>query len=71
MDYLPRAITELKNGVLDQQMQAVMREFREICGKGMTERETELQQKLATIMRIRSQIAKDIGERIVCPTKRR
>ena len=37
----------------------------------MTERETELQQKLATIMRIRSQIAKDIGERIVCPTKRR
>lgn len=65
--YVPRAITELKHGSFDLRMNALMQEFKEICGKGDAAREKEIQQELLTMMRIRSEVAKDIGDRIICP----
>ncbi len=70
-DYLPRSITELKKGILDIRLAQYMKELKDISAAGNPERERELQLSLASIMKIRSQIAKDIGERIVCPPRRR
>ena len=68
---LPTAITVWKNGILDQKMNALFARFREIAGKGNSEEEREIQAQLADIIRIRSEIAKNIGDRIICPTKKK
>lgn len=68
---LPRAMTELKNGILDQKLGKLMAEFRQIAGKGDIAREHELQMELGAMMAKRSLVAKNIGERIICPASRR
>lgn len=65
---LPTALTVWKNGILDQKLNSLFVRFREIAGKGNTEKEREIQARLAEIFRMRSEIAKNIGERIICPS---
>lgn len=66
---IPQAITVLKNGILDRQFNQLLQEFKDICGKGNTEEERRLQFRVSEILKIRSQVAKDIGDRIISPTK--
>lgn len=68
---VPTALTVWRNGILDARFDALLREFREIAGKGLEEREREMQAQLADLMRIRSEVAKNIGERILYPVRRR
>lgn len=64
-----RSIVELKNELLNQKLKELITKFREISGKGDEEAERKLQMQISAIMRLRSQIAKDIGERILFPSK--
>ena len=68
---VPTAITVWKNGILDQKLNALLVRFREIAGKGNHDEEREIQVQLADIIRVRSEIAKNIGDRIICPTKKK
>lgn len=64
-----RSIVELKNEMLNLKLKDLFTKFREISGKGDDEAERKLQMQISAIMRLRSQIAKDIGERILFPSK--
>lgn len=64
---LPSAITVWKNGLLDKQFNELINEFRNIAGKGMQEEEKNMQAKILELSRIRSEFAKNIGDRILCP----
>ena len=44
-----------------------MSKFREISGKGILEEEQQIQMKIAELMSERSELAKNIGDRILCP----
>ncbi len=69
INLLPTAITVWKNGILDQQLNTLFKQFREIAGKGMHDEERAMQAKLSELIRIRSEVAKNIGDRIICPGK--
>ena len=64
---LPTAITVWKNGILDGQFNELLRQFKSICGKGLEEEERNLQAQLSEILKMRSQVAKNIGDRIIYP----
>lgn len=68
---IPTAITVWKNGILDQKMNSLFARFREIAGKGNAEEERDIQAQLSDIIRVRSEIAKNIGDRIICPIKKK
>ncbi|MDE5881084.1 MAG: DNA primase [Muribaculaceae bacterium] len=65
---LPMAITVWKNGILDIQLKKLLSQFQEIAGKGQLEEERRIQAHLAEIIKLRSEFAKNIGDRIICPT---
>ncbi len=67
LQLVPEAITVWKNGILDLHFDDLLKQFREIAGKGEPEKERELQARLSDILRMRSEVAKNIGDRIVCP----
>lgn len=67
---LPSAICVWKNGILDNQFNQLLNEFRSIVGKGNTEEEKKMQMRLGELIQLRSAIAKNIGDRIICPSKR-
>jgi len=69
INLLPTAITVWKNGILEQQLNTLFKQFKDIAGKGMHEEERTMQAKLSELIRIRSEIAKNIGDRIICPGK--
>lgn len=64
---LPFAITVWKNGILDQKYRDLYKQLQEIAGKGQIEEERKLQAQLFELMRFRSEVAKNIGDRIICP----
>lgn len=64
---LPMAVTVWKNGILDNELNILFNGLKEISGKGLPEEERKIQSRISEMMRIRSEVAKDIGERIVCP----
>ncbi len=65
---IPTAITVWKNGILDQKLKKLLSDFREIAGKGNHDEERKIQAQLAEVIRMRSEIAKNIGDRIICPS---
>lgn len=67
---LPTALTVWKNGILDRQMNELLSRFREIAGKGMADEEREMQARLNDLFRMRSEVAKNIGDRILAPARR-
>ncbi len=64
---VPRAIIEWKNELLNIKLKGLFQQFHEISGKGDEETEKKLQQEITSIIQMRSQVAKDIGDRILSP----
>lgn len=64
---LPTAIYVWKNGILDIEFKALMSELREISGKGDLNEVQKVQLQISELMRYRSELAKNIGDRILCP----
>lgn len=64
---VPRAMTEWKNEILNLKLKELFKQFREISGKGDTTAESSLMLEMNALMRLRSQVAKDIGDRILSP----
>lgn len=67
---LPTAIYVWKNGILDKQLNELLKKFREISASGNKDEEQKVQIEIADLMRYRSELAKNIGDRILCPIKR-
>lgn len=68
---LPTALTVWKNGILDRKLSELLTRFREIADKGMAEEEREMQARLNELFRMRSEVAKNIGDRILAPKGKR
>lgn len=64
---IPTALTVWKNGILDMQLNQLFSRFRDIAGKGMQEEERSLQASIAELIKLRSEVAKNIGDRILDP----
>lgn len=64
---VPIALTVWKNGILDLRFHDLLEQFKAIAGKGFGEEERNLQAKLAEVIRLRSEVAKNIGDRILSP----
>lgn len=64
---LPTAIYVWKNGILDLELKRLMSEFREISRNGIHEQALRVQMQISELMRERSELAKNIGDRILCP----
>lgn len=62
---LVRAIDEWKNELLNLRIKELIKKFHEIAGKGDTEEEQRIQLELSSLMAMRSEMAKYIGERIL------
>lgn len=69
INLLPTAIYVLKNGILDIELKKHMAKFREISGKGNREEELKIQMEISELMKYRSELAKNIGDRILCPVR--
>lgn len=66
---LPIVITSLnvlKNGIIDTNLKLLMEELKDVKEAG-SEKEKELHNRIAEIIKIRSRMAKDIGDRIISP----
>lgn len=71
-----RAISELKSEILNQKLLKLFRQFHElseavISDEEKLQREKQLQLEMNALMKVRSQVAKEIGERILSPLTRR
>lgn len=62
---LVRAIDEWKNELINQRINTLFEKVRNIAGKGLIEEEQKLQEELASLMKLRSEMARIIGERIL------
>lgn len=67
---IPRAITEWKSEILNQKLKDLFTKFHDISGKGNSEEETKLMREMNMLMRMRSEVAKEIGERIISPRRK-
>lgn len=64
---LPTAISVWKNGLLDLRFKDLLRQLQVIAGTGNEDEERRLQSQLSTLIKARSEFAKNIGDRIICP----
>lgn len=64
---VPRALTELKNEIVNIQVKDLQQQLDEASKKGDTALEMELLSKISSRIYMRSQMAKNLGERIVSP----
>ena len=62
------SLNVLKSGIIDLRLKNVMEQLKSL-GSGFQEKEKELYAEISSILQLRSQIAKDIGERIISPRK--
>lgn len=60
-----RAIDEWKNEIINIRINRLFNRFHEIAGKGNIEEEQNIQQELNSLMNMRTEMAKCIGERIL------
>lgn len=68
---IPRAITEWKSEILNQKIKSLFNKFHEISGKGNSQAESDIMMEMNSLMRLRSQVAKDIGDRILSPRSKK
>lgn len=66
---VPRAIVEWKSELLNQQLRKLLARFKQISGKGDAEEEHRLQSELDSLMKLRSEVARNIGERVLHPRR--
>lgn len=69
LSLVPTAIFVWKNGILDAELQSLMAQFKNIVSLGNREEEMKVQARIAQLMSYRSELAKNIGDRILCPRK--
>lgn len=62
---LVRAIDEWKNELINLKINSIFKELKEISGQGKFEEEQKLQAELGSLMALRAEMAKIIGERIL------
>lgn len=60
------SVNLLKNGIIDQQLKILMEELKNL-ESGSQEKEKELHARITEILKLRSSMAKNIGDRILCP----
>lgn len=60
------SLNVLKNGIIDQQLKSLMEEFKSLETNNY-DKEKELHMRIGEIMQMRSRMAKNIGDRILCP----
>ena len=70
INLLPQAITVWKNGILDLQFKQLLKELQTVSSSNNTEEERKIQARLVELMKLRSELAKDIGDRILCASPR-
>lgn len=58
----------LKNGIIDQQLKQMMEELKNIGGADNV-KEKEIHSRIGEILKMRSRMAKDIGDRIISPKR--
>ncbi|MDE7160358.1 MAG: DNA primase [Muribaculaceae bacterium] len=63
---VPRAILELKDAILGRNLRTLMDELREGTARFTPEELMDKQRNIASLLNLRSRLAKDIGERIIC-----
>lgn len=69
---VPRALIEWKNEILNLKLKALFERFRQIATPtGDSEEEKKLQLEMNALMRLRSEVAKELGERIISPKPRK
>lgn len=68
---LPTAITVWKNGILEQQFKNHIKEFQRVSLSGDLEQIRKMQAELNELIRMRSEVAKNIGDRILSPVHSR
>ncbi|MDE5874697.1 MAG: hypothetical protein K2H15_03545, partial [Muribaculaceae bacterium] len=66
---LPAALSVWKNGIIDMTIKNLFSRLQEIAGKGNLQEEQDLQLQLARLLKERSEIAKNIGDRILSPPR--
>ncbi len=71
-----RAISELKSEILNQKLLKLFRRFHELSEAVISDdeklqKEKQLQLEMNALMKVRSQVAKEIGERILSPRTKR
>ena len=71
MTLVPRAITEWKNEILNCKIKALMDKFKEVSMTGDSEGVQKIQMELTKLMHLRTQVAKDIGDRIIFTGRRK
>ena len=59
------ALNILKNGIIDQKLNYLLEKLKNIGDS--TDEQRSLHQQISSILQIRARMAKDIGERILCP----
>lgn len=64
---VPRALTEWRNEILNNKLKDLFADLIKISGKGEVEEENRIQEEMKKLMAMRSQVAKEIGERIISP----
>lgn len=67
---VPRAVVEWKSELLNLQLKELLKKFHDISGHGDLEEERRLQMQLNSLMKLRSEVAKNIGERILQPDRK-
>ena len=68
---VPTAVTVWKNGVVERQYHELSQQLRIISGTGNEEEERQIMARLSELMKLRSELAKNIGDRIICPMSRK
>lgn len=68
---VPRAITELKSKVLDMKLEELMGQVRQLAADNNNEDMTGILLEINRLHKIRSKIARDIGERVIVPVRKR
>lgn len=66
---VPTALTVWRNGILESRFKELLREFQAIAGKGDSEKERRMQAQLSDLIRLRSEVAKNIGDRTLSPVR--
>ena len=61
-----KALNVWKNGLLEKELKENLKKLKEISGNG-SEEEIKIQSRITEIIRMRSQMAKDIGDRVINP----
>lgn len=68
---VPRAITELKSKILDLKLEELMGKVKQLAIDNNMDEMTEILLEINRLHKIRSEIAKDIGERVIVPGRKR